>query len=537
MGISSAIRSTSRAVFTVLVAGALIGSLVVARPTTASAATGDVFAWGVNALGQLGDGTTSYRTDAVMSGTSSTIDIAGGRHHVVAAHTDGTVSAWGWNGSSQLGNGSTTNQPTPISVNLSNVTAVGAGHYHSIAVRNSSVWTWGRNGDGQLGVGDTTIRRSPTPVPGTSNVTMVAGGREHSLALRSDGTMLAWGNNTSGQLGNGNLTPSSSPVDVAITNVATITSGRIHSAVLRTDGTVWTWGDNTYGQLGHGSTVSTSTPQQVAGLSGVVDIEAFGFHTIALDNQGRVWAWGRNNLGQLGDSTSTERLLPVRVGVPTATAIGSGRDYGMATTAAGVYAWGRNDGGEIGDGTLTTRETPVLVDSISDVVELVGGRDYIAARVAGDTPPPPPVSECTATAIGNDLRLDWADGLGRIVVRRNDAWFSTPGRVASTTIPNAAADDADYAIRVRVDGVRDVACDRGDTPPPPPPPNSPCVATAQAGMVELAWDPTFSRVNVRRNGTWLLTANTSSVTVAGSAADTFEIIVRPNGVKTTYLCT
>lgn len=523
----------------ILLVAALICSLIVSLPSPASAAIGDVSAWGVNTYGQLGDGSTTYRTDAVSAGANGTIDLAGGRHHVLAANSDGSLSAWGWNVSGQLGDGTSTNRSTPVTVNLGNVTAVGAGHYHSLAVRNGAVWSWGRNAFGQLGDGTTNNRSTPAIVAGTSNVAMVAGGREHSVALRNNGTMLAWGNNANGQLGNGTNASSTTPVAVNINNVDVITSGRIHSVALRTDGTVWTWGDNSFGQLGDGTTTSRSNPVRVNGLTGIVDVEAFGFHTIALDNAGRVWAWGRNNLGQLGDSTATERTTPVLVGVPTMVAIGSGRDYGMAAQADGtIYAWGRNNGGELGDGTTAIRTTPVVVDDVDDTVELVGGRDYIAVRAGGATPPPPePELECTATVVGNDLRLDWTNGFGRAAIRRGASWHSTPGQVVTTTISGAAADQATYSVRVRIDGLKtDFPCERDGNPPPPP--ASPCSVATQGTDAVLSWDPAFTNVNVRRNGSWLRTVNNgTSTTVAGGAGDTFAIIVRINGVKITHPCT
>jgi alpha-tubulin suppressor-like RCC1 family protein len=60
-----------------------------------------------------------------------------------------------------------------------------------------------------------------------SGVTTVAAGTAHTLALRSDGTVLAWGNNAFGQLGDG--TTNSSPVAVQVQRlrrVAAISAGR-----------------------------------------------------------------------------------------------------------------------------------------------------------------------------------------------------------------------------------------------------------------------------------------------------------------------
>ena len=72
-----------------------------------------------------------------------------------------------------------------------------------------------------------------------------------------------------------------------------------HTVALKTDGTVWAWGYNGWGQLGDGTTTNKTTPVQVSGLSGVIAIAAEGNCTAALKSDGTVWAWGDNAYGQL----------------------------------------------------------------------------------------------------------------------------------------------------------------------------------------------------------------------------------------------
>ncbi|MBY9078904.1 RCC1 domain-containing protein, partial [Paenibacillus sp. CGMCC 1.18879] len=88
---------------------------------------------------------------------------------------------------------------------LSGVTAIAAGSSHSLALKSDgSVWAWGYGISGQLGDGSLTVRTTPVAVSGlTSEVTAIAGGNNHSLALKSDGSVWAWGYNGSGQLGDG----------------------------------------------------------------------------------------------------------------------------------------------------------------------------------------------------------------------------------------------------------------------------------------------------------------------------------------------
>lgn len=72
------------------------------------------------------------------------------------------------------------------------------------------------NDFGQLGDGTTTDRYTPVQVQGLSGVVAVAAGSDHSLALKSDGTLWAWGYNGYGQLGDGTTTNRYSPVKVQL---------------------------------------------------------------------------------------------------------------------------------------------------------------------------------------------------------------------------------------------------------------------------------------------------------------------------------
>jgi Regulator of chromosome condensation (RCC1) repeat len=89
----------------------------------------------------------------------------------------------------------------------------------------------------------------------------VDAGTYHSLALKSDGTVVAWGNNSLGQLN----------VPAGLTGVVDIAAGSGHSLALKGDGTVVAWGNNFDGQ--------SNVP---AGLTNVVDVDAGDFHSLAL---------------------------------------------------------------------------------------------------------------------------------------------------------------------------------------------------------------------------------------------------------------
>ena len=246
---------------------------------------GTVLAWGYNAHGQLGDGsTTNHNSPAPVPGLIGVVAIEAGLAHSLALKSNGTVVAWGANFYGGLGDGSTTSRSSPVEVSgLTDAIAVSAGSLHSLALKSDgTVLAWGYNAHGQLGDGSTTSSSSPVVVSGLTDVTAIAAGENHSLALSRDGTVLAWGNNHYGQLGDGGTIPSSSsPVVVSgLTDVIAVSAGADHSLALRSDGTVVAWGRNDFGQLGDGGTIRRSFPAPVRRLFAVTAIAAGGHHSL-----------------------------------------------------------------------------------------------------------------------------------------------------------------------------------------------------------------------------------------------------------------
>jgi alpha-tubulin suppressor-like RCC1 family protein len=98
----------------------------------------------------------------------------------------------------------------------------------------------------------------------------IACGKDHSLAVKTDGTLWALGRNSEGQLGLGDTTEYSSPVKIgALTDWKYVYGGSFGywSAAIKTDGTLWTWGTNNKGQLGLGDATGYSSPVQVGALT------------------------------------------------------------------------------------------------------------------------------------------------------------------------------------------------------------------------------------------------------------------------------
>jgi alpha-tubulin suppressor-like RCC1 family protein len=342
---------------------------------------GTVWAWGRNDYGQLGDGTKINRSTPVQLKISGVKALVAGGLYSLALKNDGTVWTWGDNFSGQLGDGTTTQRSTPVQVKISGVKALAAGDYHSLALKeDGTVWAWGKNTYGHLGDG-TIIQRSAPVQLKISGVKALAAGDYHSLALKEDGTVWAWGKNDYGQLGDGTTTNRSAPVQVkgegrpGFSGVKALASGADHSLALKSDGTVWAWGKNDYGQLGDGTTTNRSTPVttsgllKTSGLSGVTALTAGYGHSLALKEDGTVWTWGYNKYGELGDGTTTNRSTPITTsgllktsGLSGVTALASGDHHSLVTRGDGtVWAWGNNEYGQLGDGTTANSSTPVQV--------------------------------------------------------------------------------------------------------------------------------------------------------------------------------
>lgn len=327
---------------------------------------GSVWAWGDNGSGQLGDGRALFHaaptpvvnlTDVVAvaaGGFRAGVDLGGG--HSVAVKRDGTVWAWGHNAFGQLGDGSTVPRATPARVSgLTGITAVAVGEFHGLALASDrTIWAWGDNAGGQLGDGTSTNRSTPVRVSGIGDVVAVAAGSSHSLALRSDGTVWAWG---SADLGDGTRT-SVTPIRVsALADVVAIAAGDGHSAAVRRDGTLWTWGFNSHGQLGDGTYEDRATPVRV-NLTEVAAVSAGVRHTLALRRDGTVWVMGADG-GADVDRTELPRQV---AGLASVTQVSAGDFYSLATRSDGsVWAWGSNSVGQLGDGTFAGRSTPVVV--------------------------------------------------------------------------------------------------------------------------------------------------------------------------------
>ena len=278
----------------VVLPGDAVAIAAAAQHSLALLADGSVWTWGRNDLGQLGDGTLNDRAvPGAVPGLDAVVAIAAGETFSLALLADGTVRTWGRNDLGQLGDGTTDTRSMPVQVTglptSSRVNAIAGGGDHALALlEDGTVWTWGMNGSGQLGQGpsaelprcdlgeDSFARCSPEPLPvvGLEDVVAVAAGSWHTLAVRSDGRLVAWGDNDLGQLGDGTTDDRERPTEVATpAPVTEVTAGLFHALARLDDGTLVAWGFNPGGQLGDGTTEDALVPVPVAfGATALVSV-------------------------------------------------------------------------------------------------------------------------------------------------------------------------------------------------------------------------------------------------------------------------
>ena len=337
--------------------------------TVGISSTGQLYAWGNNATGQVGDNSTVTRSSPVQV-----------RSSIIASSTPVII-------------------PTSQSWNI-----VSAGISYSAAIRNdNTLWMWGQNTVGQLGVSaygyyDTNARSSPSQVPGS--YTSVKAGNSYTYAVSSSGSLFTWGYNGQGQLGNSTTVNYSSPVQIGTlswtqigttlysspTQIGTTSWSSVGAGiagqfgiVIRSDGALFGWGNNTtYGQLGTNNTISQSSPVQVRGLVSVISqptqistgqswlqVSAGVSHSGAINSSNILWLWGLNNAGQLATGDTLNRSQPTQLGVSSWTSVTAGNSFTLGIQSGNVpFAWGLNSSAQLSDYTVVNKSSPVNVGTV-----------------------------------------------------------------------------------------------------------------------------------------------------------------------------
>ncbi len=333
---------------------------------------GQAFCWGSNDYGELGDGTKTTRSVAApvlglaSVGTIVQMTVGCGNPiasgHTCALNSTGDLWCWGNDQNGQLGDQTATDQLMPEKIlGLPPIAAVSAGAIHTCALAtNQHVYCWGNNASLQIGDGTTTNRPAPTLASGITDAVALSAGDFHNCVLRAAGPISCWGANNYGEVGTGDLMGVAAPTDVTnIGDAVQIVSGPFHTCARRGNGTAWCWGAGQYGMLGNGMMpMSQVTPVQV-GLSFAPAEIGPVLTTCARDALGSVECWG-----SMIDATGAVvfNATPVAMASLTDAVLINGN---CAVRSTGVIScWGFNAYGQLGDGTTMNRSSPVDVQGI-----------------------------------------------------------------------------------------------------------------------------------------------------------------------------
>ena len=308
---------------------------------------GVLYTWGQNSYGQLGDGTTTDRSEPKpVPGITSAKSVACGWRNTYVLCEDGLVYSFG---EGFIGRDYGENA-IPVSIKeLSDIIAIDTNGFESIALKSDgTVYDWGTNS--RRG-----IHELPERVEELEDIVSVAVGNSYYLAVDKNGEVWAWGSNKYLNLNTGNTEPSiylpskvqdinnvksscgdgneilglhydgnvtrwgdyKQEVIIDSKDVVSIHSGDAHFLAVKKDGTVFSWGINMHGELGNRTAEDQYEPRIIEGLSGVIAADGGTDFSMVLKEDGTVWAWGKNDYGQLGIGNTENQLEPRQIIFPS----------------------------------------------------------------------------------------------------------------------------------------------------------------------------------------------------------------------------
>lgn len=294
-----------------------------------------LYASGSNGSGQLGRGFAGTETKIEPKRVMENVRTAdtGKTGFTLAVTLAGEVYAWGSNKFGQLGQGTEYNAdnesnflsaPTPVDIpGNPAVKDVVAGAAHSmILTEGGEVFVFGSNLVGQLGLGlepgNKVVRGLPVKIDqsafGGKKVTALASAEYTSYALTEDGDLYAWGENDYGLLGSNNADYryyALTPEKTALSGVRQISAQSTTAMALLESGKVYVFGNNSFSQFGVPGFTETQSaaPIEIPAFYDeagepvsvtVKEILSGGIVNFVLSEDGDVYAFGSGGNGQAG---------------------------------------------------------------------------------------------------------------------------------------------------------------------------------------------------------------------------------------------
>lgn len=309
--------------------------------TLAIKSDGTLWGWGSNNYGQLGDGTTTQRSQPTQAGTATDwAKVSSGLHYSAGIKSNGTMWIWGGDGNnvSMIPGGAQSLIPLQVGTDT-NWKEVFCTNYFTLALKtDNTLWGWGGNYYGWLGQGNQTDSATPIQITGTwLSVAATNGGTYggHVLGIKADGTLWGWGDDSSGQITGGSPGGAFySPTQIGTANNWAKVGCSLHvSHGIKTDGTLWSWGNTSGGvsaaALGLGATTSSTTPLQVGSATNWASFSKGGAYTEmkhALKTNGELWGWGS---GYIGNGTQGANSPVLISSLPNIRKVSTGSTHAM----------------------------------------------------------------------------------------------------------------------------------------------------------------------------------------------------------------
>lgn len=373
------------------------------------------YCWGLNDEGQLGNGTTVSINSPVAVDTTDKLanlkikSIRAAYEHTCALASDNNVYCWGAQTYGRLGNGISTDRST-VPVKVTNTgylnglyvksLSTSTGSYSTCVIASdNNAYCWGANWDGEIGDGTTSQRNTPWPVlkSGALNnqaVKSISVGGGSTCVIANDNNLYCWGAGDEGQMGAGtNNHINSSPIKSSFgaLTVKSISVGEYSACAVASDDNAYCWGYNTNGGIGDGTDVDKNVPTPVdtsANMNGlkIKQVSVGGSHSCAIASDNNAYCWGRNGTGQLGYVNGRENsYVPVpvdRSGVFKGVTInnltlGKFHTCAVASDDKG-YCWGYDDYGQISTSIWLMSESPVPIRAIRNNELLLNGLGIVS---------------------------------------------------------------------------------------------------------------------------------------------------------------
>ncbi|WP_374000214.1 Ig-like domain-containing protein [Bdellovibrio bacteriovorus] len=447
---------------------------------------GDVYCWGKNWGGQMGVGTTGgTRTvpGLTLDQAADFVEVSTGSDYACAINTDKELYCWGQNLNGQLGDGTQTAKTLPVLIGTGFVKvraqAVSYVNKTTCALKDDKfIYCWGSNGNGLVGDGTTTERLVPTATFGGYEFDDVSVGTLHVCGKLTGGGLRCWGSNSYnwnslGGLGNGvyitGTTTNKPELVLGGDTFTSMSAGWNATCGVNSVGRVKCWGDlnrgfmadpaghirlvpavsdlgETYSSMstgagggcgitsagllkcwagwdgydpssrtrsiGDGTNILRTSPVVIDRGRIYTDVSSSGSHSCGIRDTGFLYCWGKINNG-------ANYIRPLKVdGTVTYKAVSAGGSHSCGITTSDVLkCWGTNTNGSMGTGSATSSyATPVVIDS---------GVAYKKVSVAG-------WNSCAIT-VGGTLKCWGYNYYGAVGVGNNVNSYNLPQVVMDGT--------------------------------------------------------------------------------------------------------